>query len=823
MATSADIPHRFDCVINGEGYLLLDSFQDDANAPQKAVYGYTPAFVPRTSTEGYGDSATDFFLTYSQKDWSLGERQKYQGRSDEALRRFWFGSSADVSRQGEVSVQPLVEDLTFAASPQSMTYRAAGGDTIVLTTTTNLYTIDDAGTITDIGVHGLGATPARWGVVCDGTNIFLTTQDAGTVGVRRWSGSAFSTFSATGSSVLEYLNNTLYGLGRAGGVLRRYSTAGAASTIHTFQNAEGTAMTLGTKSRLRAFGGKLLILLQQAGPNLPELWIYDGQGVFMLHRFSANFIPYGLEVLHGTAFISGHLKQNGPKYKQVIYYYANGSIGKLWEAEDYDDVLGGPALASFDEKLVFNDRQTQRIMAYNPAAGGVSSFGGYVPSASDDPIIAASDSFLVLTHGGISTSFQTPTLVQSNGRGQGSTSSASVSWPNPTTAGNLLLLTLTTNNSVGHNTPSGWTLVHSGIQDGLRTSLYKIEGASSHSGAQAVTFSGGSGEYAMQLFEYSGVGIQDKEASNNGTWNGTITAPTTGTTVATTQNDELWFAVVGHASLDSDSPFQTGPTNSFEEVREETDFTGSLTTIQVQQNVYAKNVTATGTADMGVTLSGSVSGARPWNGRIVTFKALAVGSGHFFPSGSTATGGGVTSPLLDFDSSLDKLFRGIKVDFDDAEDGDGGSIDISYRVNDVDGDYTDLQLDATSGTEYTLTDISGRSISVKITLNKGTSTLGPVVKRIYVRAVPTTNSYKRRRYTLNCTGRDHDSTILVRDKTSHTKDGLEMATDLETAAEATTPFTIADKLGSFTGIVEELELIEVRPEEFVARVLVREV
>jgi len=54
-------------------------------------------------------------------------------------------------------------------------------------------------------------------------------------------------------------------------------------------------------------------------------------------------------------------------------------------------------------------------------------------------------------------------------------------------------------------------------------------------------------------------------------------------------------------------------------------------------------------------------------------------------------------------------------------------------VGDVDGSYTTLQTGAVSGTEYTLT---GRNISVKITLNKGTSTNGPVLKRHYIRAAP---------------------------------------------------------------------------------------
>jgi hypothetical protein len=50
-----------------------------------------------------------------------------------------------------------------------------------------------------------------------------------------------------------------------------------------------------------------------------------------------------------------------------------------------------------------------------------------------------------------------------------------------------------------------------------------------------------------------------------------------------------------------------------------------------------------------------------------------------------------------------------------------------------------------------------------------------------------------------------------------------MATDLQTAAIFTAPYTIVDSLGSYTGIVESLELKAIRPEEFIAVVQCRSV
>jgi len=201
-------------------------------------------------------------------------------------------------------------------------------------------------------------------------------------------------------------------------------------------------------------------------------------------------------------------------------------------------------------------------------------------------------------------------------------------------------------------------------------------------------------------------------------------------------------------------------------------------------------------------------------------------TGYRWPDSSAVPASGyVITSLADFESSLNKNFRGIKVDFTSATDGDGGSVDIAYRVGDVDGSYTTLQTGATSGTEYTLSSVSGQSISVRATINKGTSTSGPVLKRIAVRAAPVQFAFRRETYVLNLSGRDGNGHVLLRDQTPHPKDGLDMATDLRTAATTAAPISITDEFGTFTGIIEAdgFQLRRGKRQEYIAVVPVREV
>lgn len=616
MAAAADVPYKFDVVIDGKGY----RFWDGAPGGERATYAFTPTFVPRTNVEGdYGDSQQEFWLTWTQRDWSVGEKLKFSRQNDGQSRMFWRGSNIDVRTPGQVTLRRAIT--TFGPFAEAVSacapYANPGIDRkVVAAGPTKLWFIDASGTISDGGAHGLSATPSSFALTSDGGgDMYVSTTASGTVGVRKRdvSGGAYSTFSATGSDALAYLNNTLYGLrATSAGVqsLIRYDTAGTVTTLYTWKQADGgDGVYAPTANRLEAFGGKLFITW--IGMNA-EMWMYDGAGVQMVASLPGNFYPHDTEVLFGIPFVSGVTVRNVTnastfEARPAIYYYNGGQVSLLWQADDYVTGLNSPsaivpAVVAFDTGLVFNDDTTGRLMFYDITTGGVHAIGSYTVAGNGPPLLAATNSHFLLTRGS-TTAYMYPDL----------------------------------------------------------------------------------------------------------------------STIATT---------------------------------------------------------------------GFVQGA-----------------------------------LIDFNSSLDKLFRGIKVDYDEGAGGDGGSVDIAYRLADVDGAYTTLQTGAVSGTEYPLTGVTGRSMSIKVTLNKGTSTTGPVVKRVYLRAAPVQFTFRRQEYRLELSGRNGQGSMLMRDGTPSPKDGLAMAVDLRTAATMSTPVTITDRFGTFTGILEadKLRIVEVGQEEFYADVAVREV
>jgi hypothetical protein len=835
VTTAADVPNKYDLVIsdgtNTYGYVLYAPWTggDSQNAPQLAIHSYSPTFVPRQNVQGnYGDDSEDFFMTLSQKDWSLGENLKYQGRTDDARRRYWRGSQANIFIPGEVTIQDQIASLSFASSigsPTTCCYRATS-NTVVFATGTNLYSVDNTGTVTDNGAHGLGDTPALWGSACDGKNVYITTEDASTVGVRQWTGSAFSTFSATASSALEYLNNSLFGLDKDG-IFRVYSTAGVASTIYTFRYAEGTALSLGTYGRLKAFGGQMLILLRQAGPQVPELWIYDGVGVRKIAEFPGNFFPYDIQVVAGSVFLGGYFSR-GSAYKPAIFYYANGTIGKLWEAEQYSGVSASLPMTNSDQKLIFNDPYSQRIIAYNPETGGVSSLTPYSTVSGEEGLLAAAQDFFVITQKS-SQSAQTPQFVQLNGApASGHATTKKIAWGIPTTQGSLLLMCVHIWDKDGTvptpTTPTGWTLVDSVVHSSndYASYLYKIENADSRSGTETITLND-SVNAQIDMAEISGAFLEDETDTNSGTG----TTADSGTTSTTGNNNEIWLAFFANfgneVSIDDAASFDLSSiTNSFGVHL----VNGSRPIVSA---IASKVVSSTGTANTSIDITES----EPWTGIVATFESKTIGSGFYFPSGDTATGATITSPLFDFDSSQDKLFRGIKIDYDEADDGDGGSVDISYQIDDLtDSSYTLLQSSAVSGTEYAVGDVGsqivGRSISIRIALNKGTSTDGPKLKRIYVRAAPIINQKRRDLYHIDATGSQHGkNATLDHTNAAIARSGQIIFNELKSFAGSGSLLTITDVDGdSYTGVIESLEGTQVHANDdpgYVISLVTREV
>jgi len=483
-----------------------------------------------------------------------------------------------------VSTSPA---LTFAAAVRAVVETNSG---VYAASSTNLYLVDSTGTITDESTHGLGANPSQWGMATDGTNVFLSTTGAGTVGVRKYTGSAYTTFSATACDSLVFLNNTLFGYSESTGQFIEYSTTGVATTLYTWKDGAGNALTGSTyATRLRALGGKVLLLRRVGSRRNGELWQYDSSGTAEVAEFPANFVAQDLETSQGISLVSGYLSRNADK-QPAIYYFVNGSTGLLWKSNvsGYANATW-PAMAAYGDGFVFADDSTGKLMQYHLGIGGVRSFGSYTVTNAT-PMMAANKDILV----------------------------------------------------------------------------------------------------------------------------------------------------------------------------------------------HTRNATA----------------------------------GYYFPSTTTNTTATLQTSLIDFDNSLLKQFRGIKVDWSAATDGDGGSVDIAYQVDSVDGAFTTLKTGATSGTEYTLTSISGHTISIKITLNKGTSTNGPVLKRIYTRAAPQLQGYKMRQYNLDLSS-DVDHPTKLQDGFSFQPlSGYEQALNLQTAISSSVPISVTDRFGTFTAVCEpaQCSIVELHSE-----------
>jgi|SRR5579859_478594 len=607
-ATSADVPGRFDVVINNQGYVFDDSIEP--NVPfrtHRAIYGYSPTFIDRTNTgSAYGDNAQDFWLTAEQHNWDLGEQQRYfraaaTGGDDSRSRRYWQGDNIDViTVPGQVTTRANFPTATFGGS----VYAPCGNinhQTILCVSSTNGYVLATDGTVTDRGAHGLGTAPSKWGLTTDSTNFFISSSAGGSVGVRKWVTSTFTTFSATGADSMAFLNNTLFGYNSTTGALNRYDTAGSITQIYQWKSAVGGTLPYGAK--LMSLGPNLIILRQTGEQRSSEIWQYDGTNTNKKADLPESFSPQDMTITNGVVFVAGYFTIGNGKYQPAIYYYVNSSTGLLWKARVATSTLTrSPGLCPWSEGIVFTDDTSQNVMQYNMATGGVHSIASYTRSLST-PQMASTDAMFALT--------------------------------------------------------------------------------------------------------------------------------------------------------------QTATT------------------------------------------------------------------GYYFPGSGLASTGVVQTSLFDFDNSLPKLFRGVRLTFTVSGN---STVDIAYQLDTVDGSWTTLQTNAVSGTEYVIGQ-TGQAIAFQITMNTGTATTAPILKRLYVRAAPELQTFPRGEYIFDLGGSLAGGMRQLRDGSPHPKTGYEQAVDLVAAATSTTPLTVTDRLnGTFTGIIDpgKLEIYEEHPAPagaesgiYVAKVIVR--
>lgn len=378
--TADQVPTRYDLLVDGWGFVVDRVWDPNSLRHPPSSYEYTSTFVERSNVSGdYGDNQQAFWLTASQRDWSLGEsRSHFDPNTPEGSRMFYSSSGIDPTVEGEIALAGVISSSgvsAFASGVSSLRGYIARADS-------HLYSLF-AG---DLGAHGLGtATTTIYGMCQDSNAVYMASTSAGTVGVRRYDiiATTFGTFSATACDSIAYNGNVLYGAVNSTAVLQSYSTAGAATPIYTWKDSAGNARKQ-TFLRLLPFGGDLLILIQPTNDRA-ELWLYDGTSTYMVAKLPQNFEAYEMVEVEGVVFLSGsiHTSDNTAaiSYVPAIFTYINGNLDELWRPPGAVDNVGNivsyaqrhPALAGWHNTLLFTSPTD--LMRYNPSSGAIHSLG----------------------------------------------------------------------------------------------------------------------------------------------------------------------------------------------------------------------------------------------------------------------------------------------------------------------------------------------------------------------------------------------------------------------------------------------------------------
>lgn len=413
MASTSEVPGKYDLVLAAgsttTGYTFLRS-KDGSNG-SRAEYTSTPTFVERQNVGvAYGDDQQAFWQTFSQKDWSLGGGQKFAHTDDaDQMRRFYGGNGIDVTVPGQISLRPKLAAVSSSAALVSCTAKAGFGSDFHAASATKMFSVTNAGVVTDHGVHGLGAAPNTFGIAHDSAIVFISTSTAGTVGVRSWDGAAFATFSATPADTLLFHNNSLYGARSDTGLLNVYSTAGVATAVGTWKRADGSAPSI-TFQRMVSVGGVLYLALKSQ--ELSQVWKYDGTGVSKIADLPAAFTPYDMEVLNGVVYVTGYQRRGVSALMPTIYYISGSTIGLQWKSGTYSTSNSNlPAIAALETGLVWNDDTSGKLIYFDQTTGGTHPIASYT-ATSTSAKMAGSVTSVLFTNGATTSYLYPDTTVQ---------------------------------------------------------------------------------------------------------------------------------------------------------------------------------------------------------------------------------------------------------------------------------------------------------------------------------------------------------------------------------------------------------------------------
>lgn len=190
--TAADVPGRFDCALNGRGY-MIDTAGEQA-------YTRRPIQMLRAQADGsasFGEQtlSPEELSRRSQDSWDHGAGQTFLDRADSDNRRFRSSKGIDVWERWALKLLPATASkLASASTNLSM---AVAGSRLYLTDGTNLRFTPDLTSWT----VATGTPSAATGIASDGFNVYTAHGSNGVYKTNRGVGAATSLATGTADVV----------------------------------------------------------------------------------------------------------------------------------------------------------------------------------------------------------------------------------------------------------------------------------------------------------------------------------------------------------------------------------------------------------------------------------------------------------------------------------------------------------------------------------------------------------------------------------------------------------------------------------------------
>ncbi len=446
LADTASATDNYDVVIGGTGFMLWRG-QDDTEPSslykqEPADYTYSPVFIERANVQGdLGDNAQDFYMTFTQRDWSGGLGQRYFRNQDPQKTMFWDGTNVmPTNIPGELRLG--VQEVTASGVATSGTnYRVLQQFLYYLDTRNSMLSargfiikFEAAFTNTTITYQHSRDGGATWTTQNVSSDFIPTGKEGGstTITIHKIGGPSVATLAwdnstkisglSQGANALTYWNGFLY-VGDQNARLIKVTSPSTTSTGSVIRDLGGGRIV----QLLATPEGIFMLYASPLGEY--RVYLYNGTSVTQVYTlptsFKSNFtveqmVNYAAtggayQTIHamsyqdGVLYITGLMptesyarsdRENCP-LSTVLCFYSAGNSGIIWQSDvyshhNYEVGAGGASISCPGGMIVFADMPALRLMAYDTGTGGIAPIGAVtnfqVQAASTQTIAGTSNS-----------------------------------------------------------------------------------------------------------------------------------------------------------------------------------------------------------------------------------------------------------------------------------------------------------------------------------------------------------------------------------------------------------------------------------------------